>query len=62
LQDVLRHLTPQHIERLVAKHHVEPWGRESWIKWAPSDSGVEPLELLDRVAGLFCIDLKADDL
>ena len=45
LQDVLRHLTPQHIERLVAKHHVEPWGRESWIKGMTGGS--------DDHAGLF---------
>jgi len=26
------------------------------------DAGVEPLELLDLVTGLFFIDLRADDL
>ena len=31
-QEVLRHLTPAHIAQLAAKHHIEPWGPESWIK------------------------------
>jgi len=31
-QEVLRHLTPAHIAQLTEKHHIEPWGAESWIK------------------------------
>jgi hypothetical protein len=40
---------------------LKPLFRQALIK-TPSDSGVEPLELLDLVAGLFFIDLRADDL
>ena len=31
-QEVLRQLTPAHITKLSEKHHLEPWGTESWIK------------------------------
>ena len=31
-QEVLRHLTPAHIAQLAEKHHIEPWGAESWLK------------------------------
>jgi len=44
-QEVLRHLTPAHIARLVDKHHIEPWGAESWIKGLSGGS--------DDHAGLF---------
>jgi len=44
-QEALRHLTPEHIETLSAKHRLEPWGRESWIKGLTGGS--------DDHAGLF---------
>ena len=44
-QEVLRHLTPAHIARLADKHHIEPWGAESWVKGLTGGS--------DDHAGLF---------
>ena len=31
-QEVLRHLTPALIAQLAEKHHLDPWGAESWTK------------------------------
>ena len=31
-QEVLRHLTPAHMAQLAEKHHIDPWGAESWVK------------------------------
>ena len=38
----------------------DPFGVQVLIVGA--DAGVEPLELLDLVTGIFLIDLRADDL
>jgi len=47
-QTLLERLTPQHIDRLVAKHGIEPWGPESWVKGLTGGS--------DDHAGLFIGD------
>jgi len=44
-QQVLRSLTPETLARLSAKHHLDPWGPESWIKGQTGGS--------DDHAGLF---------
>lgn len=44
-QQVLAHLTPEDIARLSAKHHLDPWGEEPWIKGQTGGS--------DDHAGLF---------
>lgn len=48
VQDVLRHLTPGDIERLAARHRIEPWGPDPWIKGITGGS--------DDHAGLFIGD------
>lgn len=44
-EQTLRSLTPDDIERLSAKHHLDPWGSESWKKGLTGGS--------DDHAGLF---------
>jgi len=44
-QHVLRNLTPSDLVRLSAKHHLDPWGHEPWIKGQTGGS--------DDHAGLF---------
>ncbi len=44
-QEVLRRLTPELLQRLADKHHIEPWGTEPWIKGITGGS--------DDHAGLF---------
>jgi glycosyltransferase involved in cell wall biosynthesis len=44
-QQVLQSLTPEDIARLSAKHHLDPWGDEPWIKGQTGGS--------DDHAGLF---------
>ncbi len=44
-QHVLRNLTPDDLIRLSAKHHLDPWGHEPWIKGQTGGS--------DDHAGLF---------
>lgn len=44
-QQALRNLTPDDIARLSAKHHIDPWGDDSWVKGLTGGS--------DDHAGLF---------
>lgn len=44
-QEVLRRLTPELMQRLADKHHIEPWGTEPWLKGITGGS--------DDHAGLF---------
>jgi len=50
------------VERLTPTSDLIIIGLGFQVFFVGADAGVDPLELLDLVTGLFLVDLRADDL